>query len=104
MPIGLVDENDQIAEVSLGDSVFNLGFSWNEEGQIWTMSLRDLNFELLASGIAVVSNVPLLRQFRRPEFPPGEFAVDSNPNKSLNRQSFFDGSATLYYVFPEEMA
>lgn len=97
MQVGMIDENDQLIEAELGDRVFNIGMSWNEEGQLWTMSLRDLNLELLASGIAVVSNHRLLEQVRRPEFPSGDFGVDFDPFKKMTRSSFVDGTARLYY-------
>ncbi len=104
MQIGLIDENDQLAEAMLEDRVFNIGLSWNEEAQFWTMSIRDINLELLASGIAVVSNHLLLKQIRRPEFPPGDFAVDFDPEKTLGRMSFVDGSAALYYFTVDDLA
>lgn len=97
MQIGLIDENDQLAEATLDDRVFNIGMSWNEEAQFWTMSIRDINLELLASGIAVVGNYPLLSQIRRIEFPEGELVVDVDPTKPITRTSFTDGTARLYY-------
>ncbi len=97
MRIGLIDENDQLAEATLDDRVFNIGMSWNQEAQFWTMSIRDLNLELLASGIAVVGNYPLLNNIRRVEFPEGELVVDIDPRKKITRSSFIDGTARLYY-------
>lgn len=104
MRIGLIDANDMLAEVECDDRVFNIGMSWNEEGALWTMSVRDLNFSIIASGIAVVPNWPLLRQVRRPESPDGEFAVDAAPGARLGRQSFVTGAATLYYLSPIDIA
>lgn len=103
-PIAVIDANDQLIEVDLDGDVYNLGLSWNEEGQLWTMSLRDLDGVVLLSGIALVANWPLLRQVRRPELPPGEFAIVAPAGSRLDRQSFASGAATLWYFSPEDPA
>lgn len=92
-----IDANDQIIEAQLDGGVFNLGLSWNEEGQLWTLSIRDLNLSYLVSGIAVVPNWPLLSQFRQPSFPVGEIAVYAPHGVRLNRNSFKDGIAYMAY-------
>lgn len=102
--IGLIDENDQLSEAELDNRVFNIGMSWNEEAQFWTMSIRDLNLELLASGIAVIGNYPLLNQIRRTEFPGGELVVDIDPSKTITRSSFVDGTARLFYFSVDDLA
>jgi hypothetical protein len=103
-PIGLIDANDQIVEANLDGTTYHLGLSWNEEGQLWTLSVRDLDRQLLVSGIAVVPLSPLLRQVRRPTLPPGEIAVDAPAGAVLNRQSFVSGDAQLWYFSPEDLA
>lgn len=103
MILNTIDANDMLIEAHLEDRVFNVGLSWNETGQLWTLSIRDLNLSVMASGIAVVQNWPLLHQVRQPEFPPGELAVEASPNITLGRKSFVNGEATLYYVAIEDM-
>lgn len=102
--IPLLDENDQLLEADLDGEVYYIGFSWNQEAQRWTMSLRNLNRDVLVSGIAVLPLWPLLRQYRAAALPPGEFAVDCLPRKALNRSSFVDGTATLFYFDEQDMA
>lgn len=104
MQLGVIDANDQMIEATLDGQVFNVGLSWNEECQLWTISLRDLNLDVLVSGIAVVPAWPLLQQFRRPEFPLGELAVYTPVGVGLDRQSFASGTAGLYYFFASEIA
>lgn len=103
MRIGTIDANDMLIEAELDGKVYNIGLSWNEEGQLWTLSIRDLNLSILASGIGVVPNWPLLRQVRQPEFPQGEIAVDFPRGETLTRSSFTDGIATMFYLSPSDL-
>ena len=100
----MVDANDQLIECELDGGNYYIGMSWNEYGALWTMSVRDLNKQLLVSSIAVVPNFPLLRQVRRPEMPPGEFFVGAAADKALDRQSFLDNSAALIYFDATDIA
>lgn len=102
--INTIDANDMLIEAQLDDGIYHLGLSWNQEGQLWTLSIRDLNFAVLASGIAVVPNWPLLNQVRRPEFPEGEIAVYSVNDAKLVRKSFVNGEAAIFYFSPDEIA
>lgn len=97
MQLGVIDANDMLIEADLDGSVYHVGLSWNEEGQLWTLSLRNLNFDVLASGIGVVPNWPLLAQVRQDAFPPGDIFVDAIPGIRLTRNSFVDGTAALIY-------
>ena len=97
-PIRLIDANDQLLEAELEDRTYYLGMSWNEEGQLWTLSVRDLNKQVLISGIAVVPNFRLLKQLRSPALPPGDFAVDAPQDMALGRDAFTSGRAVLYYI------
>jgi hypothetical protein len=103
MRIGTIDANDQLIEAEMDGRVFVLGLSWNQEGALWTLSLRDIDRVVLASGLAVVPNWGLLRQARRPEFPPGELAVDAPAGHTLTRRSFIDDIAALFYILREEL-
>lgn len=101
--LGIIDANDMLIEAELDDSVYNVGLSWNQEGQLWTLSIRDLNFSILVSGIAVVPSYPLLRQIRRTYLPLGDFMVYSVNDKPLNRKSFVNGEAAVLYFTAEEL-
>lgn len=102
--LDLIDANDQLLEAELDGSAYYLGVSWNEAGQLWTISVRDLNKQVLVSGICAVPLYALLHQVRRSEMPPGELIVDCVPGTALNRSSFTDGSATLWYFDVDDMA
>jgi hypothetical protein len=93
-----IDANDMIIEATLDDGQYIIGLSWNQLAQFWTMSLRDLNFSVLCSGMMVIPRWPLLFQTRQPEFPPGEIYVDCNKGVVLDRYSFVNGSAAILYL------
>ena len=102
--IALLDANDQLIECELDAKTYYLGWSWNEAGQLWSLSVRDLDRQLLVSGIAAVPLFPLLRQVRRPGLPPGEIGVSCAPDHTLGRRSFADGAAALIYLDAADMA
>jgi len=100
----LLNANDQLIEAELDDLAYYLGVSWNEAGQLWTLSVRDLDRQILVSGIRIVPLYPLLKQVRRPELPPGEIIVDCAEGYTLKRDSFTTGVASLWYVDASDMA
>ena len=104
--VGVIDANDMLVEAELSGSTYYLGISWNEEMGEWTMSIRNLDEQLLVSGIPVVPLYPLLRQTRRVGYPPGELivAISGGVNQDLDRQSFIEGKAVMFYVEPEDLA
>lgn len=104
--IGVLDLNDQLIEAELTGRTFYLGISWNEEGQLWTLSVRNLDRQVLVSGIAIRALYPLLRQVRRENFPPGEIivAISGAQRQHLHRDSFKNGEAVMFYVEPEDLA
>ena len=101
--LGTIDANDMLIEAELEDSVYHIGLSWNQSGQLWTLSIRDLSYSLLISGIAAVPGYPLLKQVRRSYLPAGDLAIYSINNKNLNRYSFVKGEANLLYFTAEEL-
>ena len=104
--VGIIDVNDQLIEAELSGKTYYLGVSWNEEAQMWTLSVRNLDKQLLIGGIAMVPLYPLLRQLRRDDFPPGELiiAISGEQRQMLHRNSFKNGEAVLFYVEPEDLA
>ena len=104
--VGIIDANDQLIEAEFSGKTYYLGVSWNEEAQMWTMSLRNLDRQLLVGSIAMVPLYPLLRQMRRDDFPPGELiiAISGEQRQMLHRNSFKNGEAVLFYIEPEDLA
>lgn len=63
---------------------YNLRFLWNEREARWSMSILTPEDEVLAYGIRLVLNWPLLRFYQYDDrLPPGEMmAMDLSPDKS----------------------
>lgn len=105
IPLPMADQNDFVLEASLEDVTYFLRFSWNDEAQIWVMSIQNSDDELILQGVVLVPNVALLTQFRTKAIPPGEFiAYAENPLEVLDRNAFTSGRAVLYYMTEEEYA
>lgn len=63
-------------EVELDGVPFRLDLYFNSRQGAWFMNLRDINGELLRSGISVVSGFPLLKRMKQLSRPEGRvFAV-----------------------------
>src|SRR3712207_3612816 len=99
-----IDANDQLIEAELDGQTFYVGASWNEEGQFWTLSLRNLSGVMLASCIPAIPEWPLLFQIRNPSMPPGELGVWLRQNATLDREAFLRGDAALVYLEAAELA
>lgn len=76
---------DTLQRVDLDGREFILRWRWVERGRRWALDVSTADGTLLAGGIAVVVNAPLLTAVRaaRPEMPPGDLIVyDSRPRPS----------------------
>lgn len=98
-----IDANDQLIEAELDGQTYYVGLSWNEEGQFWTLSVRNLSGETLSSSIPCIPDWPLLHQIRQPQHPPGELAVWMRENATLDRMAFVRGDAALVYLEDAEL-
>lgn len=58
-------------EVELDGVPFRLDFRYNSRQLSWFMNLRDINGEILRSGISIVSGFPLLRRMKQLSRPEG---------------------------------
>jgi len=98
-----IDANDQIMEADLDGATYYVGLSWNEYGQMWTLSLRNLGGEMLSSSIPAIPLWPLLAQIRQPSHPPGEFVIALADGATLDREAFNTGTAALLYFDAADM-
>jgi hypothetical protein len=99
-----VDANDQLIEADLEGDTYYIGLSWNQTMGAWTMSVRDLAGEYLASALPLVPYWPLLHQVRKATMPPGEIGVWTRDGLPPGRQDFNDMTAVLVYFTAAEMA
>lgn len=102
--IPFVDQNDFVLEATLDDVTYFLHLQWNSEAEIWVMGIEDINAVNLFNGAVLLPNIPLLAQFRTLPVPTGEFIVaTSDPLQVIDRESFLNGRAHLWYVTGDEM-
>lgn len=60
----------------LEGATYGFEFRWNDRISTWRLNLLDGDGNLLAAGVPVVTNAPLLRAFRTlPGLPAGEIIV-----------------------------
>lgn len=98
--IPVLDANDSLLEIELDGETFFLHFSWNSEGEFWSLGLEDYARNVILAGVRMVPNTPLFSMFRHLSIPAGEiYAVllDST-REDLLRTDFADDSAELVYV------
>jgi|SRR5580765_7125054 len=87
----LVDVNSQAIEATLDDVLYYIIVNWNETAQAWEMGVRDSAYNLLVTGIRMVPEYPLLRQFKYTEVPDGELVIHDytlNASQRIPRDGF----------------
>jgi len=99
------DANDIVFKVTLDGTKYKLRMLWNPSGGYWTLSVRSEADVSLLEGIKVVPNYPLLRQYHRPNLPPGELMVITQDDTldSIGRNDFADSKVVLVYVTEDEV-
>jgi hypothetical protein len=71
-------EANQRLQVELDGLVFGLLLQWNDRDDAWWLSIATESGDLIVSGIRVIANTPLLRQFVGEAMPEGELtAIDT---------------------------
>lgn len=98
--------NSQALEATLDDIVYYIVINWNESGQAWEMGVRNSAYRLLLTGVRMVPEFPLLRQFKYAEIPPGELVIhDYTLTKSqrVPRDGFQLGRYQLVYYTAEDL-
>lgn len=88
-------------EVTLDGVPYRFSFAWNFRGTYWSLSILDRDFNELVSGVKVVLDYELIRQFPSRGLPPGElWAVD--PAGILQDISQADLGAVVEMVYITE--
>ncbi|HHX2502458.1 TPA: phage baseplate plug family protein [Neisseria subflava] len=102
--IPLIDANDFEVEAELDDVTYFLHFAWNDEAEIWTLSVANANNESVLSGVRIITNYPLLGNYPHLDLPKGYLiatCLDSaKPN--IGRNDFVDDTVELVYISRDE--
>lgn len=101
LKINFIDAPDLVITLELELTRYYLRLLWNDEGDYWTLSIRNAENQFLVEGIKIVPRYPLLSNYHQPEMPPGEFIVICQ-NDVLKRDDFKVGKATLVYMARNE--
>ena len=105
--ISMMDANSFVESVILDSSLYRLRFNWNDTSKNWYMDVCQNDNSDIVRGISIVPNFPLLNPYRRVKtLPPGELmAIVTNKTvKTIGRDDFVNGKATLVYMPKEELA
>lgn len=100
--IELYADDDYFVQVLLEGKLYYLYMSWNSEAEYWTMAIRDFSRKLIASGLKVVPNFPLIGRYFIEGMPPGEFVALSK-SESIAQSDFLDGYAEMVYIPEAEL-
>ncbi len=99
---------DSTQRVQLDGREFVLRWRWLQRAARWALDVSDAEGVLLAGGLRVIPNVPLLRYVRgaRPEMPPGELVIldGRSPTPALTLDSLGGDRARIVYVTEAELA
>jgi hypothetical protein len=89
----------------LDGRIYTLRFIYNERAERFTLSIGDESGAEIVSGIAVVSNFPLLNRFLDPRLPPGVlFALDTTDSGLDPTADTFGSEVVLVYATASELA
>ena len=87
----------------LDGELYTLELLWNERDAAWYLSVGDIAGALIASGIKLVPNWPLLRKVVDARRPAGEIMALDTTGEGLTRDNL--GSAVrLIYIDAESVA
>lgn len=103
--ITFADANDLVFKATMDGTKYKLRMLWNSSGGYWTLSIRSESGTSLLEGIKIVPNYPLLRQYHRPNVPPGELMVITQDDTlaSIGRNDFANSKVVLVYVTEDEV-
>ena len=102
--IPLKDMNDSVIECELDGVVYFLRMSWNSAAQAWAYSLESANNDLLISGVRVVTNALLLKNYHHLPVLSGELiAVAADGRIEIGRDDFINGDVELVYLSANEL-
>ncbi len=102
--IPLKDMNDSVIECELDGVVYFLRMGWNSAAQAWAYSLESANNDLLISGVRVVTNALLLKNYHHLPVPGGELiAVAADDRIEIGRDDFISGDVELAYLSANEL-
>lgn len=92
--------------VALDGVTYILNFSWNARARSWYLDVQDSDGTPIVSGLAVVSNWPLLRRFKWNAALPGGELIATDLTGTYDAPGYTDlgTNVPLYYFTADEVA
>lgn len=91
-------------QVSLDGVIYNLFFDWNDRGSYWTMTITDINNNVLLASLKIVPNFDIHKRYALTLSPAGAFAVYSLVSDSSDIQyEDFTTNRELVYISSAEI-
>jgi len=88
-----------VYDIQLGDELFRLRFSWNARETSWYMNIQNQNEENIFTGIKLIPNYQLLRQYRSyAELPDGDFLLWDLEQNPITGEITFDNFGRRYQL------
>jgi hypothetical protein len=92
-------------EIIIDNIPLRFSFNWNDRGEYWTLEILDANNIIIASGIKIVLEYPLIEYYPAFNIPRGEFlAIDpSGTIQRISQDDFADDKIELLYFTADEL-
>lgn len=98
------DKNDGLTRIVLDGDEYLFRFSFNYEGQFWTLGVYENENTPIVAGIKITPCFPVNWYFRQYiKLPKGILGVVTRLEK-IGRQDFVNGNAQFVYITKDEYA
>lgn len=89
---------DHEFSIELDKVIFLLRFKYNSRADRWTFDVKAEDGTMLAAGVSLVTNLPLLLRFKDVRLPLGDFfLVDKTGANEEPRENSFEDTHELLY-------
>jgi hypothetical protein len=95
--IDVPDLNDSYSSVTLGDTQYQVRFTWSETAKRWSFGLYTTQREPIIVGIKLVPRFPLNVQYIDDRLPAGAFGVFTDL-VAVGRHDFLEGRASFSFI------
>jgi len=91
-------------DVILDNVAYRFSFNWNGRGQYWSMTMADINNNILLAGIKIMIQAELIQDFPGRGLPPGAM-IAFDPGRKINQitQTNLGDTVSLIYITAAEV-
>ena len=90
-------------EITLEEVTYKFLYVWNTRGEFWTLTIKDIEENVILAGVRLVLNVELLQKYNHLAIPQGMlFIIDTDDNnKTEISYSDFENTRQLNIMYIE---